>query len=219
MKIGQRLRRAMKRADLTQKQLAQRSGIHEGTISGIMKGETANPNWETVETLVNAIGTTWGDLFDEPRIHLSVKDKALTLEFKDLIDRILANDAAQAQRHGTRAADEIRDAVPADEVEHVPDYKIPEAFMRARATRAYKVVTDAMIGVGILEGSMIFAYPTVNLDAADGEIAVVRLNKTLFLKRVDLRGKKIVLMSENPRYGDIHVDKRDNFELVAIVVP
>src|SRR5437870_3440797 len=219
MKIGQRLRRAMKRAELNQKQLAARSGIHEGTISAIMKGETANPNWETVETLVNAIGTTWGDLFDEPRIHLSTKDAALTLEFKDFLDRLLANDAAQKQRHGTKPADEIREAAPADEVEFQPNETIPEAFVRARATRAYRVVTDAMIGIGILEGSIIYAQPTVNLDAADGEIAIVRLNKTLFLKRVDLRGKKAVLSSENPLYADIHIGSRDALELVAIVVP
>ena len=219
MTIGQRLRRAMKRADLNQKQVAERSGIHEGTVSAIMKGVTANPNWETVETLVNAIGTTWGDLFDEPRIHLSTKDAALTHEFRDFLDRLLANAAAQKQRHGPRPADEIRDAPPADEVEHLPNHNIPEAFVRARATRAYKVTTDAMIGIGILEGSVIFANPTVNLDAADGEIAIVRLNKTLFLKRVDLRGKKTVLISENPIYADIHVGNRDTLELVGIVVP
>ena len=47
----------------------------------------------------------------------------------------------------------------------------------------------------------------------------MRLNKTLFLKRVDLRGKKAVLSSENPLYADIHIGSRDSLELVAIVVP
>ena len=88
----------------------------------------------------------------------------------------------------------------------MPNHNIPEVYVRARATRAYKVITDAMIGIGILEGSVIFAKPTVNLDAADREIAIVRLNKTLFL-------------SENPIYADIHVGNRDTLELVGIVVP
>jgi transcriptional regulator with XRE-family HTH domain len=217
MKIGQRLRSAMKRADLNQKQLSLRSGIHESTISSVMSSETENPNWDTVETLVGAIGTTWGDLFDEPRIHLSDKDRVLVAEFRDFLGRLLANDAAQKKRHGVRPAEEIRN-LPVDEVELLRDEKIPGPFVRGGARQAYRVVTDAMIGIGMLENSKIYVKPTVNLDAADGLISIVRLNKTLYLKRVDLRGKKIVLTSENPRYGDIHVDKRDNFELVAIVV-
>ena len=47
--IGQRLRRAMKRAGLTQKELAERTGINEGTVSAIMKGTRKNPRFNTVE--------------------------------------------------------------------------------------------------------------------------------------------------------------------------
>jgi SOS-response transcriptional repressor LexA len=217
MKIGQRLRRAMKRADLTQKELSRRTGMHETTISKVMKGETRSPNWETVETLVNAIGTTWGDLFEEPRIHLSVKDAALTMEFKDFLERLLANDAAQKQRHRT-GGDEIHDTPDrgVDEVVELSD-KIPGPYV-VKGARPYRVITDSMIGVGIMEGSMIWAKPSVHLDAADGKIAIVRLNKTLFLKRVDRRGQRTVLTSENPRYGDIEV-RGEKCELVAILVP
>jgi transcriptional regulator with XRE-family HTH domain len=204
MKIGQRLRSAMKRAGLNQKELARRSGIHESTISSVMSGQAANPNWETVETLVNAIGTTWGDLFDEPRVPLSEKDCAAVAELRDIFDRLLANDAAQK--------------LSRDEVELWPAVRIPEAYGRAGARQSYRVLTDAMTGLGILENSMIFARPAADLDAADGDVAVVRFNGTLYLRRVDLRGKKVVLTSENPRYADLHVGKRDVFELVAVVV-
>lgn len=218
MHIGERLRRAMKRAGLTQRQIAERTHTHVGTISKLMSGETANPNWDTVAGIVEAIGTTWGDLFDEPRIHLSVKDAALVHEFNDFLERLIANDRAQKQRRQTKTAGEIRDA-PSDEVVELPNEMIDEEFVRGRANRAYKVLTDSMIGIGIWEGSKIFARATVDLDSADGKIAVVRLNNTLFLKRVDRRGQQTVLTSENPRYADIHVGSRDAIELVAILVP
>jgi len=201
MKIGQRLRSAMKRADLSQKELARRSGIHESTISAVMSGLAANPNWKTVEMLVNAIGTTWGDLFDEPRVHLSEKDRALAAEFRDFLERLLAIHAASV-----------------DEVELWPAAPIPEKYDRMGARRTYRVLTDAMTGIGIYKDSIIFTRSAANLDAADGRVAVVRLNGALYVRRVNRRGKTIVLASENPRYGHINVGKRDVVELEAIVV-
>jgi len=201
MKIGQRLRSAMKRADLSQKELARRSGIHESTISAVMSGLAANPNWETVERLVDAIGTTWGDLFDEPRVHLSEKDRALAAEFRDFLERLLANHAASV-----------------DEVELWPAAPIPEKYDRLGARQTYRVLTDTMTGIGIFENSIIFTRPAANLDAADGRVAVVRLNGALYVRRVDRRGKTIVLASENPRYGDIRIGKHDVVELEAIVI-
>lgn len=218
MRIGQRLHRAMKRADLSQKELSRRTGMHKSTISKVMKGETGSPTWETVETLVNAIGTTWGDLFDEPRIQLSVKDSALAAEFRDFLERLLANDAAQKERYRSDA-EEIRDALDrgVDEVAELTEKQITGNHLRSGA-RPYKVLTDSMIGAGILEGSTIWAKPSLHLDAADGHIAIVRLNKTLFLKRVDRRGQQTVLTSANPRYGDIHVKPGEKCDLVAILV-
>jgi SOS-response transcriptional repressor LexA len=212
--IGSRLRQAMVRAGLTQREVARRASIDEGTVSNVMS-RAANPNWATIERLVNAIGTTWGELFEEAEMPLSTRDAALIHDFKDYLERVLQTEAKRKQQR--RSAKQARSTV-VDEVVELPSARIPEAVIRAGARRTYRVLSDSMIGIGIPEDSVIYARPTSNLDAADGEIAIVRLNATLFLKRVDCRGKQIVLTSENRRYDDIHVGSGDRCELVAIVI-
>ncbi len=216
MKIGQRLHRAMKRAGLSQKEISRRTGIHETTISKVMKGETRSPNWQTIETIVDAIDTTWGDLFEEPRIHLSLKDTALAAEFKDFLDRLLANDAAQKERRPVSLVDEIRDAPGIDEVVELTGEKIPGPYV-IKGARPFRVLTDSMIEAGVMKGAVIWAQPAMDLNAADGRISIVRVNKTLLVKHVDRRGQQTVLSSANPRYGDIQI-RGQKCELVGIVI-
>lgn len=207
----------MSRVGLTQKELSRRAGIDEATVSDVMRGGTGNPNWATVERLVNAIDTTWGELFEEARMQLSTRDAALVGDFKDFLERLLKTDAERKRQRRAEPAKRARRHAP-DEVILLPKETIPEAFVRAGARQAYRVISDAMSGIGIFEDSVVYARPSRNLDAVHGEVAIVRLNKTLFLKRVERRNRQMVLMSENHRYGDIHVGGRDDFELVAIVI-
>jgi transcriptional regulator with XRE-family HTH domain len=222
MTIGQRLRKAMQNAGLTQKDLAERTGINEGTVSAIMKGTRKNPGFNTIERLVTGMRATWADLFDEPRIYLTVKDAALASEFSDFLLRLLAADREQKKRQRAEGDDAIEDALDrgtADEVEELPDEPIIEKYDKKGANRAYRVLTDAMIGLGLLPDSVIFARASQYIDAADDRIAVVRLNGRLFLRRVDRSGNRTVLKSANePRYGEIHVLPNETCDLVAIVI-
>lgn len=229
MTIGQRLRRAMENASLTQKEIAVRTGLEQATVSDIVNDRT-NPKFRTVERMVEAIGTTFGEMFDEPRIYLSPRDVETLNRSTDLNQRLLANDAAQKELRGTvlpgtkaepmRRGDIIRDprAHRADEVVLLANYKIPEAFVRERARQAYRVLTDTMIGAGILEGDTIYVRTTVADVEADGEIVVCRLNGALKLKKLDLRGGTRVLRNANRMYDDLTVTGNDTFAMVGIVV-
>ena len=224
MRIGQRLRKAMQSANLSQKKLAERAGMPEATVSAVMKGTRGNPKWDTVERLVNAIPTTWGDLFDEPRIQLTTKDAALTHEFHDFLGRLLANDKKQKELRQAQSAGTLGDKpdrVRMDEVREERKHPIPEEFDRDGA-KPFRVLTDAMIGVGILEDSVIFCQlvpRTQHLDPYDGDIAVVSLDERLYLRRIDRRGNQTVLTSENTqRYGDIHVKPSEKCEIVAVFI-
>src|SRR5664279_1340436 len=94
MTIGQRLRRAMERAGLTQKEVALRAGIMTATVSDIVN-DRSRPAFDTVERMVRAIGATFGELFDEPRIELPYEDGALVRGFDGLLHRLMENDSAQ----------------------------------------------------------------------------------------------------------------------------
>jgi len=248
MTLGQRFRRAMALARLTQKEVAKRSGLEEATVSDVVNDRT-HPRFDTVERMVKAIGTTFGELFDEPRIQLSAEDAQSSRTFAAVLDRLLQNDAAQkavaqtgtsipqrrsrkrkatsgpgsTEPHTSSTTSELRDAPGAvrresHEVENLPNEIIPEWHYRMNARRAYKVLTDAMIGIGILEGAKIYLRSAIDIAAADGEIIICKLNGTMYLKRLDLRGGTKSLESANPRYSALTVTDSDLFALVGVVV-
>jgi transcriptional regulator with XRE-family HTH domain len=59
--LGRNLRRARERAELTQEQVAERSGVHATEVSRI-EGGKRDPKVSTVQRLAEAIGVTASDL-------------------------------------------------------------------------------------------------------------------------------------------------------------
>lgn len=184
-----------------------RAGLEQATVSDILNDRT-RPAFSTVERIVGAIGTTYGELFDEPRVFLSVEDALALHKAMAVLNRLLANDARQPEKASPR---------PGDEVLPLPAEPIPERQFRQGARRAFKVTTDAMIGAGVLDGDIVFVSPIVDLAAAEGEIVVCRLDGTLYLKRLEVRGRQTALVSANPRYPDVIVRESDNFVMIGVV--
>lgn len=224
MKIGQRLERALERAGKSQREIAVRAKMEEGTLSKIINGKTASPFFGTIEKIVRAADLTWGELFDEPQMRLSETDARIAVEFRDVLDRVIENDSKQkrisrgtASRTETRGSSVIHDTRRReyDEVEELAAQEIPEEYQRVHANRVYRVLTDAM---EILEGSLLFARATQNHEAADGATVICRLDGKLYLRRLDRRGGRTTLEAANPRYTVIRVDpKKDRFSMVAVV--
>jgi transcriptional regulator with XRE-family HTH domain len=220
MTIGQRLRLAIARSGLTQKEVARRAGLNQITVSDVLN-DRRRPSFETVERMVIAIGATFGKIFDEPRVALSAEDAILIRDFRDLLNRLLAEDATptkpKTQPRSTRARRPKR-VEGNHEVRNLPDEPIPEWHYRMGARRAFAVLTDTMIGAGILEGSVIYVRPTIDLKTADGRIILCALNGTWYLKRLHVRARRKVLESENPRHPTLVVTDDDDFRLIGIVV-
>jgi phage repressor protein C with HTH and peptisase S24 domain len=236
MTIGPLLAHAAERKGKTKADLWRITKIDQARIGKIFSGEVENPEWQTVEKLVDAIGTTWGDLFDEKRLPLSDDDAVVAAEFREVLNRLLANAAAEHELTGrnaeppktrklrqTKSFEEIRDPAElkdgVDEVEYLPHQHIPGRYVFAGAYRAYRVLTDAMVRSRIGEKSIVFVKrPTQDLEAADGKIAVVDVKGTLLIKRIDRRGKQTWLISEHPTYDKIQLAYRRDIKSVAIVV-
>jgi len=216
----------MERADLTQKEVARRSGLDVGAVSAIVNDKQL-PTLKTLGRMVTAIGTTYGELFDEPRIQLSYEDAELSRRFRAFLDRLIENDAAQKPVTDPSdpvepGPDRIRDAGPASqshshEIEDLPNEPIPEWHYRMGARRAFRVLSDCMMGDGILKGAIIYVRPTIDVGAADGQIIVCILNRIWYLKRLDLRSQQKTLDNAHPRYPTLVVGDRDDFKMVGIV--
>lgn len=54
--LGVTLRALRRQADLSQRQLAERSGVPQATIARIESGRTSDPSFRTIERLVEAVG-------------------------------------------------------------------------------------------------------------------------------------------------------------------
>jgi transcriptional regulator with XRE-family HTH domain len=216
MTIGQRLGRALQRAGMSQREVADRAKMEEATVSKLITGKTPSPFFATVEKIVRAAGLTWGELFDEPQMRLAETDARVAREFREVLDRVIDNDTRQ-KRISRGQISIVRDAPSGeyDDVEELSDEQIPEEYQRVHANRVYRVITDAM---QILPGSLLFARATQNEEAADGQTVVCRLNGKLYLRHLDRRGGRTILEATNPRYSVIRVErKNDRFALVAVV--
>lgn len=62
MELGSKIKRLRQKADLTQEELADRCELTKGYISQL-ENDNTSPSIATLEDIVNALGTTLGDLF------------------------------------------------------------------------------------------------------------------------------------------------------------
>lgn len=69
MPVGEQLRAARRAAGITQKQLADRSGLHQPTVSAIERG-LLNPQAETVARLKQALRRRPSEVLDEHRAQI-----------------------------------------------------------------------------------------------------------------------------------------------------
>jgi DNA polymerase V len=103
------------------------------------------------------------------------------------------------------AADHIEAQVSLDELMNV---KAPHVYL------AY-VQGDSMQGAGIYDGDMIVVDR--GLEAVHGQIVVALLNNDPICKRLCIRGKDIILLSENPKYPPRYVLESDELAIWGVI--
>ena len=83
-------------------------------------------------------------------------------------------------------------------------YAVDPALFRPRAHFLLRVEGDSMVEAGILDGDLIAVHRTP--DALDGQIAVVRVEDEVTVKRVRRAGRILRLLPANRDYAPIEVD-------------
>lgn len=78
-----------------------------------------------------------------------------------------------------------------------------------------RVKGDSMIGSGIQSGDILLVHKTS--DAKQGDIVVAEINSKLAVKKLKIDKNLIYLVSENPNYIPILVNKNDNFKIWGVV--
>ncbi len=102
--------------------------------------------------------------------------------------------------------------------EHIEkNYQLDPALFTDKPDYLLKVRGLSMRDIGILEGDLIAVKKTEK--ARDGQIIVARLGDDVTVKRFKKVGQSVELISENPDFAPIKVNKEsDNFQIEGLVV-
>lgn len=102
--------------------------------------------------------------------------------------------------------------------EHIEkNYQLDPALFADKPDYLLKVRGLSMRDIGILEGDLIAVKKTEKV--RDGQIVVARLGDDVTVKRFKKIGQSVELVSENPDFAPIRVDKEsDNLQIEGLVV-
>jgi repressor LexA len=91
--------------------------------------------------------------------------------------------------------------------EHIEaHYRVDPDLFAPRADYLLRVRGTSMRDAGILDGDLLAVHRTT--EVRTGQIAVVRLNDEVTVKRWRRRGRDVLLVAENPEFAPIVVDPR-----------
>ena len=85
-------------------------------------------------------------------------------------------------------------------------YRVDADLFVPRADYLLRVRGASMRDAGILDGDLLAVHRTS--EVRSGQIAVVRLNDEVTVKRWRRRGREVLLVAENPEFAPIVVDPR-----------
>lgn len=186
---------------LTMKELAEKVGVSEGTVSRWESGNISNMKRDKVALLSKILSIPLEVLMgwesDADRFWAWAKEFNST-HFPDNIQSI--------GKQTLPIIGEVSCGEPRLMVEECEVYTSARTDVRADAILIAK--GDSMTGARIYEGDLVFVrfQPTVE----NGEIAVVAINDEATLKRFYKHGNDlIILRAENPAYEDIVIREGD----------
>lgn len=106
---------------------------------------------------------------------------------------------------------------PSPATDHMEQPISLDEVLSLRAPHVYLVTIDgdSMQGVGIFAGDL--AVVDRSIEAGDGDVVVALLNNDPICKRLRIRGKRVVLCSENPKYPDHHVLEGDDLSVWGVI--
>ena len=106
---------------------------------------------------------------------------------------------------------------PSPAADHIEKEISLDELLGIRAPHVYlvRIDGDSMQGVGIFSGDL--AVVDRAIEAGHGHVVVALLNNDPVCKRLCLRGKSVILQSENPKYPDRYVLEGDEFSVWGVV--
>ncbi|MFS1701410.1 repressor LexA [Aestuariibacter sp. GS-14] len=104
--------------------------------------------------------------------------------------------------------------------EHIEThYKVDPALFHPKADFLLRVNGMSMKDIGILDGDLLAVHRTT--DVHNGQVVVARVDEDVTVKRLEKRGREVLLHAENEEFAPIRVDLANqpfNIEGIAVGV-
>lgn len=188
----------LEKKEVTQSQLAERMGVNKNTISQYKTGDR-RPPVEKLVLLTNALGVSLPEFF--------------SCREEEKPDIVFVRKVTARPRAGAGGLE--------TDAEHDGYYAFHSSFIaRKRGNEDSMVLFEAAgdsMSPTLNDGDMIMVN-TLDMDVRTGCIYLLRVEDELMVKRLETRpGGILLIRSDNPRYEDIPVDRRDESQNVAIL--
>lgn len=107
---------------------------------------------------------------------------------------------------------------PSPAADHIEAHISLDEVLNIRAPHVYlvKITGESMQGAGIFDGDL--AVVDRSLEPVHGHIVVALLNNDPLCKRLCIRGKDVVLLSENPKYPPRYVLEGDELAIWGVII-
>lgn len=107
---------------------------------------------------------------------------------------------------------------PSPAADHIEAHISLDEILNIRAPHVYlvKITGESMQGAGIFDGDL--AVVDRSLEPAHGHIVVALLNNDPLCKRLSIRGKEVILLSENPKYPPRYVLEGDELAIWGVII-
>jgi DNA polymerase V len=106
---------------------------------------------------------------------------------------------------------------PSPAADHIEAQISLDEVLNIRAPHVYLVslIGESMQGAGIYDGDL--AIVDRSIEPAHGHIVIALLNNEPVCKRLCLRGREVILMSENPKYPPRYVLEGDELAIWGVI--
>ncbi|MEB2855525.1 S24 family peptidase [Pseudomonas atacamensis] len=107
--------------------------------------------------------------------------------------------------------------IPSPAADHIEVPISLDEVLNIRAPHVYLVSLsgESMQGAGIYEGDL--AIVDRSIEPAHGHIVIALLNNDPVCKRLCLRGRDVILMSENPKYPPRYILQGDELAIWGVI--
>lgn len=241
MDLATRLRELLDQRGLTQSRVAELAGIPNETMNRIVKGTTKDPRVSTMLKIARALGVTLGSLAGEKGFEFSPERRAELRRFVAWGEELLkvtqpedpdlqppnASAVTLGRRPAQRAPRRGR-ATPASATDwresfgdrqEESEVDIPEQFAARRATLVFRAEGESMIGEHIADGDLLYVREEADPRVARGRIVVCLVGGSPYVKRLELSGGRVRLISANERFPPMVIDEQNvEWSLIGIVV-